>query len=104
MPTVYKIRRLLLPDIMALIDVVPQPSMSPRPPETPPSSPHLQACKQVHILNTGQFKKLLKAIQAIQTTPASEGKIVMPTKDVSSDKKQPVARASKLKFKKINKM
>lgn len=89
---------------MALIDVVPQPSTSPRPPETPPSSPHLQACKQVHALNTAQFEELLKAIQACQTTPDSEGKMLAPTKDIPSDKKQPVARASKLEFKEVNEM
>jgi len=55
-------------------------------------------------LNTGQFKELLKAIQAIQTTPASEGNMLVPTKDVPSDKKQPVARASKLEFKEVNEM
>ncbi len=89
---------------MAPIDVVPQPSTSPRPPDTPPSSPHLQPCEQVHTLNTGQFQELLKVIQAIQTTPASEGNTLVSAKDVPSDKNQPVARASKLEFKEVNEM
>lgn len=66
-PHLSKKKRLLLSlEIMAPDDdVVSQPSTSLRPPQAPPSSPHLQACEQVHTLNTGQFKELLKAIQAI---------------------------------------
>ena len=89
---------------MAPTDIVSQPSASPRPPETPPSSPHLRACEQVHILNTGQFKELLKVIEAIQTTSASAGNTLVSTKDVLSDKNQPVARAWKLEFKEVNEM
>ena len=55
-------------------------------------------------MNTGQFKELLKAIEAIQTTPASEGNTLVSTKDVLSDKNQPLARASKLEFKEVNEM
>lgn len=84
--------------------VVPQSPTSLRPPETLPSSLHLQECERVHTLNTGQFKELLKAIQAIQTTPASEENTLVSTGDVPSDEKQPVARASKLEFKEVNEM
>ena len=84
--------------------VVSQPSTSPRPPQTPPSSPHVQTCEQVHTLNTGQFKELLKAIEAIRTTPASEENTLVSTKDELSDKNQPISRASKLEFKEVNEM
>lgn len=91
---------------MAPIDVVvPQPPTSPRPLETPPSSPHLRTCEQVHSLNTRQFQELLKAIQAIQTLPAP-GDANQPTdiNDLSNDKQQAPARASKLEFKAVNEM
>ena len=89
---------------MALIDVVPWPSTSPQPPETPPSRPLLRAREQVHTLNTGQFKELLKAIEAIRTTPASEGNTLVSTKDELSAKNQPISRASKLEFKEVNEL
>ena len=91
---------------MAPIDVVvPRPPTSPRPLETPPSSPHLRTCEQVHTLNTGQFQELLKAIQAVQTPPAP-GDANQPTdiKDSSNDKPQAPVRASKLEFKTVNEM
>ena len=88
---------------MAPIDVVlPQPPTSPRPPETPPSSPHLRLCEQVHTLNTGQFQELLKAIQA--TTAPGDASRPTDIEVSSNDKQQPPSRASKLEFKTVNEM
>ena len=84
--------------------VVPKPSNSLRPPETPPSSPRLQACEQLHTLNNGQFQELLKAIQAVQTAPTLGANTLVSTEDVPSDKKQSVARASKLGVNEVNEM
>ena len=90
---------------MAPIDVVvPQPSTSPRPPETPPSSPHLRAREQA--LNSEHvqlFVDLLKAAQSIQSAPAVAG-AVQPasTGEISEDKKTSRARASKVEFKTVN--
>ena len=86
-------------------DITPQAPTSPRPPETPPSSPHLRTCEQVHTLNTGQFQELLKVIQAIQTSSAPED-ANRPTefKDPSNDKLQARSRALKLEFRTVNEM
>lgn len=90
---------------MAPVDViVPQPSTSSRPPETPPSSPRLRPCEQVHTLNSGQFQELLKAIQALQIAETPGANTLVSTEDVPSGNKQPVARASKLEFKEVNEM
>lgn len=90
---------------MAPIDVVvPQPSTSPRPPKTPPSSPHLRAREQA--LNSEHvqlFVDLLKAAQSIQSAPAVAGPIQPATTgEIFGDKKTPRARASKVDFKTVN--
>lgn len=84
--------------------VVSQPTVSSRPSKTPSSNSHLRTCEQIHILNSEQFKKLLKTIQAIQNVSDSEKNMLMSNKNLSNDKKQSIARASKLKFKEINEM
>ncbi len=89
---------------MAPIDVVPQLSTSPRSPVAPLSSPHLRAYEQIDTFNTEQFKELLKAMEAMQTSPAFKGNTLVSTKDVPSIKNQPVARASNLEFKEVSEM
>ncbi|KAI4166536.1 MAG: hypothetical protein LQ343_007967, partial [Gyalolechia ehrenbergii] len=42
---------------MAPIDFVPQPPTSPRPPEIPPSSPHLRACEQSYAYKIAESSK-----------------------------------------------
>ncbi|KAL9129210.1 MAG: hypothetical protein Q9217_002279 [Psora testacea] len=97
---------LLTLETMAPIDVVPQPTTSPRPPETPPSSPVLSPCEQVLTMKDAQqFLKLLKNIQANQTPPVpQEANQQSSIKDSSNDKQQGPARASKLEFKTVNEM
>jgi hypothetical protein len=87
---------------MAPKDVVPKPPTSPRPPETPLSSPALLPYEQVLIMkHVQQFLKLLKAVQANQTLPAPEE----ASQPATSEDKPPVAiRASKLEFKTVNEM
>lgn len=89
---------------MAPIDVAPQPTTSPRPPQTPPSSPTSLPQEQgLTIKHVQQFLELLKNIQANQTAPAPIGANQPANiEDISADKKIPRARASKVEFKKVN--
>lgn len=91
---------------MAQITVVPKPSTSQLPPETPPSSPALPACEQVLTLkHVQQFFELVKTVQAIQTLqPPGEASQPVKTEEASGDKQQGAARASKLEFKTVSEM
>ncbi|KAK3169608.1 hypothetical protein OEA41_008992 [Lepraria neglecta] len=79
-------------------------STSPRPPETPPSSPALPAFEQVLTLkHVQQFFELLKTVQATQTLqPPGEAPQPVKTEETSGDKQQVAARASKLEFKTVS--
>jgi hypothetical protein len=91
---------------MAPLDVIPKPPTSPRPPETPPSSPTLPPSEQVLTLKDArQFLEVLKAILATQTVPApGEATGPVKTEEISGEKQQVAARASKVEFKTVNEM
>jgi hypothetical protein len=91
---------------MASIDIVPEPSTSPRPPETPPDSSTLPASEQVlTVKDARQFLEVLRTFQATQTVPAPGGAIQpFKTKETSEDKQQAAARASKLDLKTVSKV
>ena len=86
--------------------VVPNARISPRPPETSPSSPTLFSYDQVlTVKHVQQLLGLLKAVQANQTPPtAGEAKQPASNKNKSTDEQQAAARASKLEFKTVNEM
>lgn len=88
------------PDYIQLLPVSPRP-------QTPPSSPELQAHKKT--LSSGHvqlFVDLLKAAQAIQTAPAAVGsnQPAGSTTQTSGENENARARASKLEFKTVNEM
>ena len=85
---------------MAPTDVVPKPPTSPRPLDTPPSSPVLPAHKQMLTLeHVQQFLELLKAVQALPAPGAST-----KTEETPGDEQGAKTRASKLEFKTVNEM
>lgn len=83
--------------------VVSKPPTSPRPPETPPSSPALSACEQEVILkHVQQLFELLKIVQTLQSR--GEAPQLVKIEETSEDKQQVAARASKLEFKTVSEM
>ena len=86
--------------------VVPKAPTSPRPPETPPSSPALFSFDQVLTMkHVQQFLGLLKAAQVNQTPPTpGEANQPVSNKNTSTDEQQVAPRASKLEFKTVNEM
>lgn len=91
---------------MAPTDIIPKQPTSPRPPDTPPSSPALLASEQVLTLkHVQQFFELVKTVQATQTLqPPGEASQPVKTEEASGEKQQVAARASKLEFKTVNEM
>ena len=86
----------------ASIDMVPKPPISPRPPQTPPSSRELPADQQgLTMKHVQQFLELLKINQANQTLPG----LVQTPDRVAEKHAAPVAsrtRASRLEFKSVD--
>ncbi len=95
---------------MASTDIVPKPPTSPRPPETPPSSP---ACTppdnpRVHVPpqvgSIDRFEhaieKLVRALEKVEARDKTEDAKLEATKNVETEK--PKIRASKLEYKLVD--
>lgn len=86
---------------MASTDAIPNLPVSPAP-QTPPSSPDLRPHKRALDPKQVQlFADLLKAVQAIQPTPAAAGTNQPAT---TEEAEKPKIRASKLDYKLVDEM
>jgi len=95
---------------MAPIDVIPKPPTSPRPPETPPSSPKYmpEDSPGVHVPpqvgGIDRFEhaieKLVRALEKVEARDKTEEAKLEATKNVEAEK--PKIRASKLEYKLVD--
>ena len=96
---------------MAQTDVVPKPPTSPRPPDTPPSSPAYTPLDDpgVHRSFVDRFEnvveKLVLALEKVETRNKTENVKLEATKHVEAEKpriEKPRIRASKLEYKLVD--